>query len=194
MTIRKGEPWGVPVRRPPGLVVLGSDAELAAWSGDEPIAPGSGDLHQTLGAPAADRDEMQLVAVDGLRVVLDGGDPHWAIAHVVARRTWWWGPVVAAMNVGQIGAWQVALRAHPNDGLADVVEVDESMTLRERWAARSRLPAGAHVPHPKISMTRHRSQEWRFDRPVRVWADGVQIGAAWHLAVEVVADHFSVYF
>ncbi len=194
MTIRKGEAWGEPVPRPDGLVVLGSDAELAAWSGGAPVAPGAGDLFETLGAPPNDRAEMQRVAVDALRIVLDDSEEHWAIAHVVARRSWWWGPVIAAMNVGQIGTWQVVSRAHPNDGLVDVVEVDPSMTPRARWAARTRLPAGAHVPHPKIRTGRHRSYERRFDRPVRVWADGHCVGAARHLVIDVVADHYTVHF
>lgn len=192
MTIRRGEEWGVPVQRPADLAVVDGDAALAAHDGG-PVAPASGDLHGTLGSPAADRPTMQRLDVDGLRVSLDGGAPRWAIAHVIARRSWWRGPIVAVMNVGRLGRWSVATRAHPNDGVADVLEVDPRMSLRDRWAAGRRLPSGAHVPHPRIATRRTAGDEWTFDRPLRVSIDGVEVGRARRLTIEVVADHFVVY-
>ena len=54
------------------------------------------------------------------------------------------------LNADRIGAWDVAPRAHPNDGQLDVVEVDASMGLRDRWQASRRLATGTHVPHPAI--------------------------------------------
>jgi len=194
MTIRRGEEWGVPVDRPAELLVLGSDAQLAAHDGASPIAPGAGDLYETLGSPPLDRPVVQRVEVDGVRVVLDGAAERWAIAHVVARRSWWRGPVVAAMNVSQLGAWRVAPRAHPNDGLLDLIEAAPELPWRARWAARSRLPAGAHVPHPQITLRRAERASWTFGRPMRVWIDGVEIGRARQLDVEVVPDRYTVHF
>lgn len=55
------------------------------------------------------------------------------------------------MNAQYRGEWDVAPRGHPNDGRVEVLEVDERMSLRQRWAARRRLPTGAHLPHPMIS-------------------------------------------
>lgn len=194
MTIRRGEEWGVPVDRPADLLVLESDSLLAAHDDESPIAPGAGDLYETLGAPRLDRKVVQRVEVDGILVSLDGSAEHWAIAHVVARRSWWRGAVVAAMNVSQLGRWTVAPRAHPNDGLLDLVEAAPDLSWRARWAARSRLPAGTHIPHPQIAIRRTERASWTFDRPMRVWIDGVEIGRARQLDVEVVPDRYTVHF
>ena len=61
---------------------------------------------------------MLRVDADGRRLT--------AVAHVVARGggPWWRGPIVAVMNADRLGRWDVAPRAHPNDGRLDVVEVD----------------------------------------------------------------------
>lgn len=194
MTIRRGEEWGVPVARPSELVVIEGDAPLAAHEGGRPVAPGAGDLYETLGAPPLDRPVVQRVEVDGIRVVLDGSIERWAIAHVVARRSWWRGPIVAAMNVSQLGAWTVAPRAHPNDGALDVVEAHETLSIRDRWAARARLPAGAHVPHPRIVVRRSERATWTFARPMRVWIDGVEVTRVRQLDVEVAPDRYTVHF
>ena len=193
MTIRKGHEWGISVDRPADLVGLASDAAVAAHVGDTPVSPTAGDLYLTLGAPDPNRSVMQRLEVDAIRVVLDEGTERWAIAHVIARRSWWRGPVVAAMNVGQIGSWQVSTRAHPNDGLADVVEVDARMSVRDRWAARRRLPSGAHVPHPHVATRRVASDRWDFARPTRVWVDGVDVGRARRVAIDVVPDRYTVH-
>ena len=52
VTIRKGVDWGERVARPEGLIVVGSDAELAvlvASGSRAPMAVAAGDLHRTLG-------------------------------------------------------------------------------------------------------------------------------------------------
>ncbi|MDJ0771461.1 MAG: hypothetical protein QNJ12_21930 [Ilumatobacter sp.] len=189
MTIRKGEPWGSEVRRPAGLLVVDSDAALAHVLADEtppPVAIRGGDLFRTLGSPGA-RDVMQRLPIDLLRVVADGRH-HTAVAHVVARRGWLRGPVVAIMNVGSRGEWNVAPRAHPNDGRFDVVDVDPAMRMRERWSARRRLPTGTHLPHPAISTSSSTRFERRFDRPMRVEIDGITVGGVRELVVEIDPD------
>jgi hypothetical protein len=184
----------VAVERPDDLVTLGSDSELASYAGRYPAAVGDGDLFRTLGEPQPDRQSMQRVEVDGLRVVLDGRVERRAVAHVVLRRSWWRGPVVGVMNVSHLGQWRIAPRAHPNDGLFDVVEVSPAMTVRDRWAARGRLPAGGHVPHPEITQRRVERDRWTFDRPIRVWADGIAIGRASLVEIELDPDHHVVHF
>ncbi len=189
MTIRPGEPWGTEVPRPDELVEVGSDAELAR-RGATPTGLRGGDLFQSLGAPSP-RDPVQRLPVDGLRVTLDGV-AHDAVAHVVMRRSWWRGPVIAVMNVDHLGAWNVAPRAHPNDGRFDVVEVAPSMRLRDRWAARRRLEAGTHVPHPDIGVARAEARTWQFDRPLDVWIDGAAMGRHHVVEVELVPDRHVV--
>jgi diacylglycerol kinase family enzyme len=81
----------------------------------------------------------------------------------------------------------VAPRAHPNDGLVDLVEFAAAMGPGERWKAWRRLPAGAHVPHPAIKA--RRASAFQLDAGGRhVWIDGVDLGPAGTLSVRVEPD------
>ncbi|NNE10992.1 MAG: hypothetical protein HKN41_01970 [Ilumatobacter sp.] len=189
MTIRKGEPWGEPVERPDDLIRFDSDAGLASALAADPMGAfgvAAGDLHTALGGPP-DRREMQRLPVDAMRVVTDRAEMH-AIAHVVARRSWWRGPILVVANVGHIGDWNVASRAHPNDGRLDVVTVEPAMTMRQRWEARRRLPAGTHVPHPHIAVRSATTVEEVFERPMKITVDGRDVGHSRLLRVDVLPD------
>ncbi len=195
MSIERGKPWGHEVERPGNLAMATSDADavrIASRHDGCPVGLSGGDLHATLGAPGP-RDPVRALEVDAIRVELGDGQVHLAIAHVVVRGSWWRGPVIAAMNVDRVGAWSVAPRAHPNDGLVDVVEVSASMSRRDRWAARSRLATGTHVPHPAISTRRVTDASWQFNDPIRVWIDGVEVGRARRLSIVVEPDRFTVH-
>ncbi len=194
MTIEKGRPWGVAVDRPDDLLVVDSDAALArvlVEGAGRPVGPSAGDLHRSLGSPPPRRD-MQRLPIDLLRCRIDERTAV-AVAHVVMRSSWWRGPIVAAMNVDHVGGWNVAPRAHPNDGRFDVIEVASSMTVRQRWQARSRLPGGTHVPHQAITTTAVRDHSWQFERAISVWVDGVRAGSARAVAIEVVPDAAEVF-
>ncbi len=146
MTIRKGEAWGEGVSPPARLTLVGSDHELAALvaaDGDEPLAVSGGDVFATIGAPEGGERSHRL-PMDVLRLEADGV-PHLAVAHVVARARWWRGHVVAAFNVDHMGKWNVAPRAHPNDGRFDIVEVSQSMRVPR--PACSPSPPPCRNPH-----------------------------------------------
>lgn len=193
MTIRKGEPWGIEVARPPDLVVAADDHDIVELGARGDVGLAGGDLFRSLGEPAP-RDPAQRVEIDGISVALDGGRTLDAVAHVIARNSWWRGPIVACMNVDHLGPWNVAPRAHPNDGLLDVVECSSAMSIRDRWAARRRLSHGTHLPHPDLSLARVASRKWEFERPRRVWVDGREVGATRRLSVAVVPDRYVVVF
>lgn len=193
MTIEKGRPWGADAVRPADLRIVASDSELAdavASGLVESIGVSGGDLHRSLGSPP-DREAMQRLPIDVLEVTADDMT-FLAVAHVVARRGWWRGRIVAVCNVERVGDWEVAPRAHPNDGRFDVVEIDESMTIRERWQARQRLPAALHVPHRKIATQTARRRTWEFDRPHAIWVDGRHVVDAASLQVVVRPDAFEL--
>ena len=157
-----------------------------------PFALLSGDLHRAIGAPTPGQ-HTTIVPVDALAVRLDDRPEQLAVAHVVAHRSWWRGQVLAVCNVDYVGTWNVAPRAHPNDGRADVVEVAPTMGTRARWQAWRRLPLGTHVPHPAIATRSVRDVSFEFDRPLRVWLDGVETGTARRLRVTVRPDSFELY-
>lgn len=202
MSVEKGRDWGAPGELPADAVLVRSDAEArVALEGarrvDAPLPVLGllgGDLCRTLGGRG---DEARLrqggtrVRVD-LGVVLLDGRRHLFVAHLVARRSWWRGPVLAAMNAQFLGRWDAAPRAHPGDGKLDVLDVSAAMGVGDRWKARSRLPAGTHVPHPAIAQ--HRVGAWAVerDRPVPVWLDGERVAEARRIALRVEPDAVTV--
>jgi len=199
VTVRKGEAWGAPGGLPAGGVVVRTDAEAravvtAARRAGEPVPPLGllgGDLCRTLGGRGDERrlrsDEAVRLPVDLGSVLVDGRQ-HWFVAHLVARRGWWRGRLVAAMNAEFLGPWDVAPRAHPGDGLLDVVDVSPAMGPGDRWRARSRLRTGGHVPHPAISLGRRAAVQLDLDRATPVWLDGERVGDARRLSVRVEPD------
>jgi diacylglycerol kinase family enzyme len=132
-----------------------------------------------------------LVPVDLGRAWLDDREV-WFCAHLLARRSWWRGRVLAVMNAQYLGSWDLSPNGHPNDGRLDVVDAGAALGLRDRLRARRRLPLGTHVPHPAIATRRVRALEERFDPPLRVWADGLYEGEVRRLRVECVADALTV--
>lgn len=131
--------------------------------------------------------EVMVAPVDLGSVLVDGRQ-HWFVAHAVARRSWWHGRVVAAMNAEFRGEWDVAPRSHPNDGRLDVLDVDARLGLTDRVKARRRLPAGTHVPHPLVPVQRVKAVQLEFDRPVPVWLDGERVGEGRRLSLRVEPD------
>jgi hypothetical protein len=192
MTIRRGQDWGEVIAPPADLVDVATDADAAeAVVAGRSVRLCAGDLWATLGARTRDPTVIRF-PVDLLRVEADGR-PFSAIAHVVARRSWWRGRIVAVMNTDHLGRWDVAPRAHPNDGLADVVEVDPAMGVRARWQAWRRLSTGTHLPHPLVHNRRITAERWTFEPPLRLWVDGVERGTVRSLAVAIEPDGATVH-
>jgi len=199
VTIRKGEAWGEVGGLPDGGVVVRSDAEARrvvteARRAGRPLPPVGllgGDLCRTLGGRG---DEARLRGGGAARLPVDVGSvlvdgvQHWFVAHLVVRRSWWRGRIVAAMNAEFVGAWDVAPRAHPDDGLLDVVDVSPAMPLTDRVRARRRLPSGGHLPHPAIAVSRRPAVQFDLDRPTPVWLDGEPVGEARRLSVRLEPD------
>ena len=131
----------------------------------------------------------QTLPVDLGEVLVDGS-LHFFVAHLVARRSWLRGRIVAAMNAQFIGRWNVAPRSHPNDGR--LVLIDADLSLGDRLKARSRLPSGTHLPHPDISERRIKAVQLDLAPGTKVWLDGECIGPARALSIRVVPDALQV--
>jgi hypothetical protein len=179
VTIRKGQQWGSVGPPPTGALEARTDAELRAIvetcrrDGRDipPVALLGGDLMRSAGGTGASRDVALTAPIDVVRVEA-AGERAWFVAHLVARRSWWRGEVVAAMNAQFRGTSDVAPRSHPNDGRVDLVRVTPGMSLRDRLQARSRLALGTHVPHPAIETRSVRTAALSFRRPLHVVLDG----------------------
>jgi hypothetical protein len=197
VTIEKGRDWGRHGPLPAGAVVVRTDSEARAVieaarrAGDRvpPLGLLGGDLCRTLGGTG---DEDRLRSADALQVPVDlgavlvDGRLHWFLAHLVARRGWWRGRVVAAMNAQWLGGWTVAPRAHPNDGVLDVL--DAQLGVGDRLKARSRLRSGTHVPHPGIKQRRTTAIQVDLDPALPILLDGDPLGPARALSIRVEPD------
>jgi len=202
MPIERGQDWGSIA--PPGLkyVVAGTDAQIrtiveAAWAaGDEvpPIAVVGGDLWRALGAPAGGTERIQnnqarMLQIDAARLQI-GEHVFASVAHVFCLRSWWAGPIMALMNSEWRTTWRIAPKAHPNDGLLDLLEAD--LPIGQRWLARKRLRTGDHLPHRLIHTERVTELNRSFERPRRIYIDGVDEGRHQSIAVTVIPDAFRV--
>ncbi len=201
MTIRKGEDWGAPGAQPDDGVVVRSDGEARAVvtaarrEGRPPPALGllDGDLCRTLGGRGDEgrlRSSEAMTFPCDLGAVLLDGRLHWFVASLVARGPWWRGRAWLAMNAAWLGRWNVAPRAHPDDGLVDTF--DARVPAGQRLAVRRRLPLGAHLPHPAIAERRARAVQTRLERPTTVWLDGQAVGEARDLSVRVEPDALTI--
>lgn len=201
MTVEKHRPWGEPGALPADGVLVRSDAEArsiaesARRAGTPVPALGvlGGDLCRTVGGRG---DEARLRSADAMTLptdlgsVLVDGRQHWFVAHLVVRRSWWRGRVVAVMNAQWIGPWDVAPKSHPGDGLLDVLDGD--LSLDDRFKARRRLRTGTHVPHPGIAQRRVPALQLELERPTPVWLDGVRVAEARRLSIRLEPDALRV--
>jgi len=202
VTIRRGQPWGEQVQSPDLIRVVPNDRDAREWvlalretnRAMLPVGLGAGDMARTLGGGTPGRFPGMVVTapIDLLRVEADGRIT-WAVAHVVARRSWWRGDVWLAMNAQFLGEYDVAPRSHPNDGKVDIVHVHPEMPLRARRQARDRARTGTHLPHPQLHATQSASATATFRQPLVLWVDGVRWGTATDITVTCEPDALTVY-
>jgi YegS C-terminal NAD kinase beta sandwich-like domain len=203
VTVEKGVPWGTPGPLPEGAVLVRSDGEAREVleearrrREDFPtIGLLGGDLCRTLGGRGDESrlrgDSVTLATVDIGEVLLDGR-VRFFVAHAVARgSSWWRGELLAAMNAQYLGRWDVAPKAHPGDGLLDVLEVGAGFGAGDRWKAWRRLPSGTHVPHPGIAVRRVPAVQVDVTGR-RVWLDGMRQDPADALSIRLRPDALHV--
>ncbi len=188
MGVVRGGDWGALGPVPDDAPTAASDGDLVDLLGNldrgSVVALTGGDLCRTLGGRGRIRPggEATLVDVDVGEALVDGR-LHCFVAHLVVRPSrhpgrWW-----LAANAAHRGPWNVAPRAHPGDGLLDVL--DASLPIGEVPGAWRRLVRGTHVPHPAIGQERTSATQRSFDPSSRIWLDGRPLGRVGELSVRV---------
>jgi YegS C-terminal NAD kinase beta sandwich-like domain len=186
---------------PDNLRVVPTDRDLRDWvvwhrSRGLDIAPvgiSGGDVARTAGGGSTPHPSSAIVTLDVMRVSIDGAEPTWGVAHVVARRNWLSGELVFVMNAQFLGAYDLAPRSHPNDGKLNALRVDPAMSRRERLQARQRSRTGTHLPHPSLTMRSVADIDLEFATPLVVWVDGARVGSARRLSVSAEPDALTAY-
>lgn len=196
MTIRRNEEWGTAGPRPDGTITVASDAQARAVieplrRAEEslpPLAPRRGDLARTVGA-IGERDETRLLPCDLGAALLDGR-LFWFVSSLVAGEPFRRGRCVAVMNASWLGDWNIAPKAHPNDGLLDVLDMQLSFAQARQAGKRARL--GDHLPHPGIETSRMAAMQVELARPLTVRLDGEVVGSFRNISVRVEPDALTV--
>lgn len=201
MTIRKFSDWGRVITRPEVIESCDTDADMAKiafrYQSNFPDAP---HFHLTRGSLAISlggsrglsESNVRELPIDLLRVAYipkdDIEQASVAVNSVVMRHRFWRGQIVAITNGGYVGQREIAPRAHPNDGVFDVVEVEANMSGRQRLNAWRRLPTGTHIPHPLIHQRQGRSETWRFTSPIGLYLDEEFVGRVTQVEVTIAPD------
>lgn len=206
-----GVDWGISADVPQNIRCVHDDAAAAEivtvayrdGSSQPPIMLAGGDMAKTLGVgdlcllcesfgvdTLSKSKPVSSHPFKATRLRVDVGSVHidgqqfWFLAHLVARRSWWWGRVLTISNASFMGEWNVAPRAHPGDGRLHVLDTQCSIAVR--WVARRRLRFGTHVPHPDIHQRRITQAQFSFDAPLDVYLDKTKHARTSQLEVSVI--------
>jgi len=202
MTLEPGIDWGESGQVPEDAIWVDTDAAarelvVAARRANQPLPRlclTGGDVARGLGGGrGSDRlrsGHATHARIDIGAALLDGRID-WFIAHLVARRSWISGRIVVIANTDFLGKWNIAPRAHPGDGLLDLV--DGNPRFGDRLEARRRLPSGGHVPHPSIKTRRSTSFQLEFDHPTTIRLDGRSVGKSRMLSVRCEPESLDVW-
>ena len=194
--IKRGEQWGVPTTRVQADVIVNGDIELSNSSTDYRLIVNGGDIAHSLGDPPVPvvGDSCTEVSIDALQVsiTLKNGSTQTLIAasHVMIG-DWLRGRLICVSNSGFIGKTNVSPRAHPNDGLFDVMIIDQSMGIQQRLRARKKSILGTHTPHPLVETSRAKSIEFSSrsrSEPLRV--DSRRIPRWNAIQIEIIPDYW----
>jgi hypothetical protein len=212
--IRPGEEWGAPYAGPVDVEVEGTDADLARVVDGHPGAlvrfrpSAASDLALAVGTTGRGEPTGIAVPVDALALepgglVVNGvvlgtpparlrfTTPSANVLVLVNGREVARGPAttVVVANGQFFDGFDVVPRGHPGDGR---LEVQVYAPRRgERGPMRRRLPAGVHLPHPRVATASGREVSVHVDGGrLALRADGAERGEVADLTVSVVPGAF----
>jgi len=194
--IKRGEVWGESTTRSIDDVVVAGDIALANSSPNQRLIVSGGDVAHSLGNPPIPPIGSVCIEVpiDAMRVIVtgnNGGTEVTIASSSVIIGNWFRGRFVCVSNGGSVGEREFSPRAHPNDGVFDVMTLDPAMDLKQRMLARRKSRLGNHIPHPLISNSRTRNIEFsRLSRTEDLRIDGRRINAWANVQIEILPDYW----
>jgi len=198
MTVEKGAAWGTRVVAPNIIETSTSDQAVALVSGSSPQCILGGELWKCLGEPelVTPGQWCHRVEIDALVCVVTTpkGVMEWRAASHIQIGTWLGvGRFIVLSNTGFIGSRRIAPRAHPNDGVVDVIELSADMSWRQRLLARKKSLQGIHIPHPAIQTSQVASVRFgRLRRRERLIIDGRRIKQWDSIVLTVESNYWQV--
>lgn len=201
MTIEKGQPWGHSIAVPLTTRDVNSDWQLAQGGKEDIHILLGGDLHSTLGHPTGIKpgDTRTLVHIDAMEcTITDHSSSYSLLASATVEIGRWVNPIrpsryIVVTNGGLLDNRNIAPRAHPNDGVLDLMSIDASMPLRDRILSTRRARTGAHLPHPNITIGRGESFTFvRQNERERLFIDRLLMKSWTSVEIKVLADYWQV--
>ena len=209
MTISKGQEWGRFEERPTDLQVAADDFSAGQLITDQILNLASppnisitkSGLTRTLGIKNASHrnDQMLCTKFDVIEAVYTSANSDTAtrrcfIGHANIYQKYFLGQIIAILNTSFIGNRDWAPKAHPNDGKLDVVELDGSMSSRQRLTAFRLMKSGSHLPHPKIRYTQKTEYVFIGEKSASMSIDGIRIGSIRRCVFRVLPDAVNLYW
>ena len=203
MTIRKGEEWGTRIIAPDVITQVGGDSAIAVFGSDDVMSIVKGDLFEALGCPQVVEPgtSCTLLDIDALHceITLSDGTVLTTLAascveigtfapHIGRRSRY-----VCISNAGIVKGRNLTPRAHPNDGILDILEISQDISFRNRLQAFKRASTGTHIPHPNIST--HRDSECEYlniDNQEVLHVDGLKISSWQGIHITVLPDYWKI--
>lgn len=201
MTIQKGQPWGHSCVVPLTTRDVDSDWQLARGFQQDIHVLSGGDLYTALGRPSPMRpnDTRTMIQIDAMECTITDDTSRYSLLASATIEIGRWisfgrsRRYVAITNGGLLDGKNIAPRAHPNDAHVDVMTIDASMALRDRFMSVRRANTGAHVPHPEIDISR--GDFFAFNRQFdkeRLTIDR-QVISSWNkVEIRVIPDYWQV--
>ena len=208
MTIKRGDAWGQVEKTPHNLRWCETDRDaddyltnqILTGSPVENIAIRKSNVGREVGLSGATsgRDTMLMTKFDVVRVQYELVDrttkTEFFLGHALLRKSLIRGEVTGVFNTSFIKNFNCAPRSHPNDGKLDILQVDESMSLRQRLAARRLMKLGAHLPHPKIRYFQTNQHTTQNITGVNLFVDSKLLGCVNQCEFESIPDAVSLYW
>ena len=208
MTIRKGEHWGESCSAPSGLIEFSNERALGIHIRDVGVIAAavlkSGTLTRALGVNSLLGERSQIkVVVDLIKIrfvdVAGCERADFAVGSVLIGRKPWLGEICIASNSGYLGKRELMPKAHPNDGVFDLLIVHRAMGLRDRLQALRRVNTSNHIPHPDLSVKQASVFAWPGDLDglpsarCRLNVDGESLGLISSVKLEILPDAMTLY-